>query len=104
MAIIEISTVIDTIVPMAFESVAKNLDRNETVLRVLQRLNIDKLPSHNDFETLYAYALVEYGIFKPKAILGFFRNEYIREAFRQSFYENDPSILAKEAAGIQEWN
>lgn len=104
MAIIEISTVIDTIIPMAIESITKNLDRSETVLRTLQRLKIDKQPASNDFETIYVYALVEYGVFKPKAILNFFRNTYIREAFRQSLYENDPDILAKEAEGIKAWN
>ena len=43
-------------------------------------------------------------MFKPAPILDFFRNEFIRKAFRQAFYENNLSILDKEAEGIIEWN
>jgi len=100
----DINFVIQLILDMAKESVVKNLTRSETVLQILKSLGIETKPATNEFETLYTYTLIEYGIYKPKPILEFFRNEFIKEAFRHSFYENDPSIIQLEANNIVEWN
>ena len=58
----------------------------------------------DEFDSIYIYTLVKYGISKPEPILNFFRNEHIREAFRQSYYTGDLTILDNEAAGIIDWN
>ena len=104
MAIIDLAQVVEIIVGMTTESIARNLDRNETVVRILKSVNADRLPASDDFDTIYVHALVQYGVFKPEPILNFFRNEYIRDAFRQAFYEGKPEILDKEAESIVQWN
>lgn len=104
MAMFELSMVTSTIVEMGAEATAKKLGRRETVIRILKRLNIDAEAPSDDFEAIYVYALIEFGVLKPEAILDFFCNEFVREAFRQSFYRDDPSILDREAENIIEWN
>lgn len=46
-----------------------------------------------DFSGVYAYTLVEYGVGKAQPILELFRQDEIRQAFREAFEQNDPSIL-----------
>jgi len=104
MAILEISTVIEIILGMTSEAIAKNLNRNETVVRALQQLGIDKEPATNDFDTIYAYSLVEYGVFKPEPVLNLFRHQFVRDAFRKAFYENNPDILRREVDDMLDWN
>lgn len=103
MAILEISTVIEIILGMTSEAIAKNLNRSETVLRALRQLGIDKEPATNDFDTIYAYSIVEYGIFKRESLLNLFRHQFIREAFRNAFYENKPDILQREVDDMLDW-
>ncbi len=100
----DINLVIQIILEMAKEAVVKNLSKSETVLRVLKKVNIGTKSVSNDFETIYVYTLIEYGVYKPKQILEFFRHDLIREAFKKSFYKNDPSILEVEADNIFELN
>lgn len=104
MAILELSMVTGAIVEISTEAVVKRLGRKEAIIRTLKHLKLESEPPADDFDAIYAYALVEYGVFKPEPILNFFRNEFVRVAFRQSFYKNDPSILEREAEGIIEWN
>ncbi|WP_420630997.1 metallophosphoesterase [Candidatus Leptofilum sp.] len=104
MALLELSMVTSAIVEMGTEAIIKKLGRQEAIIRTLKHLKLHKEPSVDDFEAIYAYALVEYGIFKPEPILNFFRNMFIRKAFKQAFYENDLTILEKEAEGIIDWN
>ena len=104
MALLELSMVTAAIVEMSVEAFAKKMGRRETVARILHRLSRDVEPSRDDFDSIFIRALVEYGVFKPEPILNFFRHEFIRAAFRQSFYQNDSSILEKEAEGVIQWN
>ena len=75
--------------------------RDETVIKILKKFNIDPTHPAPDFDTVYAYALVEYGldkiskddIDKTEAILQLFREQEIKKAFYQSFYTKDDSIL-----------
>jgi len=53
---------------------------------------------------VYAYTLVEYGVWKPKPVLDFFRHEFIRQAFRKSFEQHDLSILDNEAENLLDWS
>ncbi len=108
MAIIELSMVVSSIISMglgvAWEKTKRYEVRREAILKLLKRFNLDPSDPPNDFDSIYVYTLVEYGIGKPEPVLNFFRNEFVREAFRQSFYKNDSDILDKEAEGIIEWN
>lgn len=99
-----LSMVIGSIVEMGIEAAWERAKRRETVLKLLRRFNLNPNDPPTDFDGIYVYALVEYGVFKPEAILNFFRNEFIREAFRQSFYKDDPMILVREAEDIIQWN
>lgn len=74
--------------------------RYDTVVRILQKFNLDPTHPPEDFDGIYAYALVEYGIdekgeHKPKVILELFRQQEIREAFRKAFYSGNKSTLDK---------
>lgn len=104
MALIELSTIISLILETVTDAAKKNLKRREIVIDVLKRLGLYDGPLPDDFDAIYACALVEYGIDKPEPILNLFRNEFIRRAFREAFYQNNPSILDKEAEGIVDWN
>ena len=103
MAIPGLSTVIGKIVGIGTEALKAKLKREEAVIRTLRTLGIG-IEAEDNFDSIYIHTLVNYGIFKPESILNFFRNEYIREAFRQFSYSGDPSILTKEADGIIDWN
>lgn len=104
MAFIELSTIVNTILGMGGDIAKKKLSRQEAVISILKRLNLENLPPANDFEMIYAYTLVEYGVDKPEPVLNFFRHAFIREAFRKAFYENNPAILQQEADEIIQWN
>ena len=104
MALIELSVITSMILEMGGDAAKKNLGRRETVISILKRLNLEVAPAADDFDAIYVYTLVEYGVDKPESILDFFRNEFIQKAFHKSFYENNLSILEKEAEGIIEWN
>ncbi len=105
MAVIELGMVTGAIIEMGVEAAWEMRKRNEAVIKLLKRFNLDpNEPPADKFEDIYAYTLVEYGVFKPEPILNFFRNEFVRKAFGESFSKNDPSILEKEAEGIIQWN
>ena len=70
--------------------VKDKLQRSEHVIRVLRQVGLDPEHPPEDFEGIYAYAIVEYGIGKPVVCLEIFRAKEIREAFRQCFDGNDP--------------
>ncbi len=82
----------------------RRLERTEAVIALLKRFGLDPNQPPDNFDAIYAYALVEYGVFKPKPVLELFRREFVREAFRQSFYRNDPVILDREVEETIRWN
>ena len=104
MGIPALSMVIDAILEMGVDATWGKVKRREAVIELLRRFKLDPTDPPTDFDTIYMYTLLEYGVFKPEPILKFFRNEFVREAFRESFYRNDPPILQKEAEGIIQWN
>ena len=98
MPIIELlSMITSAIVSMHVEATWDKTKRHAAVLKLLKRFNIDPGNPPTDFDGIYIYTLIEYGLGRPEAIINFFRNKFVREAFRRSFYKNDPSILNKEA-------
>lgn len=80
--------------PTAF--LKDKLQRNEIVIKFLKQFNLDPEHPPVDFSGIYAYALVEYGVGKPKQFLELFRQEEIKQAFRKAFDHNNPSILLSE--------
>ena len=98
---IVIAAIISTARSVATPILLEKARRDENVIKILKKLEIDPTHPAPDFDTVYAYALVEYGLDKiPKdgvdkteAILQFFREQEIKKAFYQSFYNKDDSIL-----------
>jgi WD40 repeat protein len=72
------------------------IQRNETVIRLLQQFKLDPEHPPSDFSGVYAYALVEYGVGRPRQLLEIFRHEEVKQAFRKAFDHNNPSILLSE--------
>lgn len=93
-----------SIVAMGVGATWEKAKRRESIIKLLKRFKLDPVNPPTDFDGIYAYALIEYGMDRPEAILNFFRNKFVREAFEHTFYKNDPSILDKEAENIIEWN
>lgn len=100
----EIASIISAIVKMGAKVTWDKAKRRESVIKLLKRFNFDPNTPPTDIDGIFIYTLIEYGIDRPEPILNFFRNKYVKEAFQQSFYKNDPSILDNEAEGIIEWN
>ena len=96
--------IIGAIVEMGIETSWDSIRHRESIIKILQRFEFDTNTPPTDFDGIYAYTLVEYGISKPAPVLNFFRNDYIQEAYKRSFYENDASILEREAEEIIQWN
>ena len=67
----------------------KYAQRNEIVIQVLKNLNLDPAHPPKDFNGVYAYALVEYCVGKPKAILKLFREREVRMHFWRGFSLDD---------------
>ena len=89
-----IGAITDIVSPTAF--IKDKLQRNETVIKLLKKFNLDPDHPPADFSGVYAYALVEYGVGKPKPILELFRQNEIQKIFRRALDQNNPSILLKE--------
>ncbi|GJD22824.1 WD-40 repeat protein [Rivularia sp. IAM M-261] len=93
---IDLNSLVQAITGIASPILKDKLQRNETVIKILQKFNL--APDHppSDFSGIYAYALVEYGIGKPQVFLELFRDEEIKKAFRTAFDNNNPSIILSQ--------
>ncbi len=78
------------------------LKRSEHVIRVLKQLGLDPDHPPEDFEGVYNYTLVEYGIAKPEICLQIFREREIRVLFRSVFDGNDPQGWLRSGAAFLE--
>jgi hypothetical protein len=104
MPLFDLSIITGIILESGVDVAKKRLNRQEAVVSILKRLNIESAPAPDDFEAIYAYTLAEYGVDKPESVLNFFRHKIIVKAFRRALYENNMAILSKEAEGIIDWN
>jgi predicted NACHT family NTPase len=78
-------------------AIAKDrLQRSELVIKLLKNLGLDPDHPPADFTAVYQYALVEYGVGKPKPVLDIFRQVEIQQIFRRALDQNNPAILLKE--------
>ncbi|WP_414585141.1 NACHT domain-containing protein [Scytonema sp. PCC 10023] len=93
---INLDSLISAITGIASPIIKEKIQRNETVIKLLKQFNLDPEHPPADFSGVYAYALVEYGVGKPKPFLELFRREEIKQAFRKALDHNNPSILLSE--------
>ncbi|NEP02900.1 MAG: NACHT domain-containing protein [Symploca sp. SIO2E9] len=88
---------ITSITGMTAPFLKKPMERQECVIKILRKLNLDPEHPPGDFTGVYKYALVHYGVGKPQAILQLFRQAEIQQAFRQAFEQDEPSILLQDS-------
>ncbi|MER5890582.1 pentapeptide repeat-containing protein [Streptomyces sp. NPDC001941] len=72
--------------------------RKELVVRTLKAVRLDPKYPPRDFDSIYAYTLIEYCADRPAPVLAFFRDRYVLEAFRTSFGTGDGKRLRDEVA------
>ena len=89
-----ISTIANVVSPGAF--IKDKSQRNEIVIKLLKKFNLDPDHPPADFGAVYTYTLVEYGVGKPKLILELFRQKEIQQIYRKAFDKNNPAILLQE--------
>ncbi len=96
-----IATALDQILELAKEKGK----RSEKILKALNAIGLKQdAPLDKGFDGVYAYTLVIYGIDKPRPILEFFRHQFIKNAFWNSFNKRDLSILEEETENFLDWN
>jgi predicted NACHT family NTPase len=93
---LNLESIINAITGFASPIIKDKLQRSEIVIQLLKQFNLAPEHPPADFSGVYAYALVEYGVDKPKPILELFQIEHIKQAFRKAFDHNNPSILLSE--------
>jgi hypothetical protein len=98
----DISTAIALIGKVAAPAISTKAKRTETVGRILSKLGLQPGTPPADFEGLYIYALVEYGIGKNRKLLGFLRDVNLRAAFRRTFETGDATHLNAESQTLFE--
>jgi predicted NACHT family NTPase len=91
-----LAKVITAIASVAATPIKNKLERNETVIKLLEKVGLDPEHPPADFSGVYAYTLVKYGVGKPRPILELFRQKDIKRAFRETFEQNDFLILIKK--------
>ncbi|WP_445173032.1 hypothetical protein [Microcoleus sp.] len=92
---ISLDLVISILTAIPIASIKDKLQRNEAVIKLLKKFNLEPDAPPADFAGVYVYTLVEYGAGKPKQILELFRQPEIKEAFRKAFECDSPAMLVK---------
>lgn len=106
-----INAIIKTVSSVAIAQLIKQAKRDETVIKILKQIGLKEEHPNPDFDTVYAYTLVQYGVDKvsedgvetTEAILQLFREKEIKEAFDKSFYDKDDSVLAEAVKNQVIW-
>ena len=84
---------LDNLIDAIFNSAVEQFSRNERVIKLLKKFNLDPDHPPADFTGVYQYALVEYGVDKPKPVLEIFRQTEIQQLFREALSQNNPAVL-----------
>ena len=103
----EINSVISAIAKIAPATATLAINpaqRSETVIRIKQQLGLDPIQPPNDTISVYIYALIEYGVYKPEPLLKLFREKEIQKAFWKDFNADHPLILTPEIEHFLDWN
>ena len=91
--IIEFSAVVSQIIeyaPQARQLIITQAQKNETVIKVLQKLNLNPTQIPDEVDTVYAYTLVEYGVYKHEAILKLLQQKTVKDDFWRAYSNNSP--------------
>lgn len=96
--------VISTIAKYAASPIMNQVQRNETVIKILKELSLDPLQPPKDVDGVYAYTLVEYGVSKTQSILQLFREKEIKTAFWEAYTSHRPVAFLKSVEKFLEWN
>jgi hypothetical protein len=84
-----IAAIIEFAIQAPIDGTWNKAQRDDRVIRILQKVGLDpERPPDDQFETLYTYALVEWGVFKPEELLNLFRDQVVRDAFERAMQEN----------------
>jgi len=83
-----IDDVISALVGEAVGKILNQVQYNETRLRLLNKFGLKPDTPPNDFDGVYVYTLIEYGVGKQKVILQLFKETEIKEEFRKAFNHN----------------
>ncbi|MEM1293565.1 MAG: NACHT domain-containing protein, partial [Cyanobacteria bacterium P01_H01_bin.162] len=75
----------------------ESISRNERIIQLLKKLNLDPDHPPSDFEAVYKYALVEYGVGKPRSVVEIFRQKEIQDLFRKAFEQRNTALLINQA-------
>ena len=86
---------LDNLIDMLFDTAMESVSRNERIIKLLKHLKLDPEHPPEDFPGVYRYALVEYGVDKPRPVLEIFRQDKIQALFREALERNSPSTLLK---------
>jgi hypothetical protein len=97
-------SVIKSIAPKAATLLINQVQRNEAVIKILKELKLDPAQPPKDVDGVYAYALVEYGVYKPEPILQLFRERAIKNAFWQAYTANTPFGFIQEVENFLKSN
>ena len=76
--------------------VTAQVNRNETVIKLLKHFDLDPDHPPEKFRDVYAYALVEYGIGKSEPMLELLRRNEFQEIFLKAFNNNSFQQLLQE--------
>ncbi|MEH2007263.1 AAA family ATPase [Nostoc sp.] len=95
---VSVVNAIKAVAPATVSLGIQQAQRNEYIIKVLKRLNLARIQPPKDFEGVYTYALVEYGVFQADDILNFFINKEIKKTFYKAFAEKALAI------DNEEWN
>lgn len=91
--IIEFSAVVSQLIeyaPQARQLIITQAQKNETVIKVLQKLNLNPTQILDEVDTVYAYTLVEYGVYKHEAILKLLQQKTVKDDFWRAYSNNSP--------------
>ena len=103
----DINSVISAIVriaPATATLAIKQTQRSETVIGIKQQFGLDSIQPPKDFDGVYKYALVHYGVNKPEPVLKLFREKEIQGFFWENFNSDHPSTLPKKVEDFLDWN
>ena len=83
-----IDDVISALVGEAVGKILNQVQYNEERLRLLNKFGLKPDTPPNNFDGVYVYTLIEYGVGKEKVILQLFKETEIKEEFKEAFNEN----------------
>ncbi len=95
---------ISEIVKRSGTAILGKADRSSKVLKILRAVGLKPEKPNPDFDSVYAHALVAYGVDQPEDVLRFFNRKEIKRAFEVSLQRDDNTLLVSEAENFVEWN